>query len=233
MNIETGQRETVGPLPRHDVRAAVRDRAASKIIMSLSEGASSNLYTMDLASQANHAAYRLIWRSTPRRPIRQTDRGFASNPIAAARSRSTSCRHPAAARSESRSARAATRRRSGRRRAISSPSPSRPRAKAIWSSVSLKPDGSDERILTEGFHNEGPDLGAERPIPHVLPGSRRRGPAAHLHDRRVRPTGIPGADAGRRVRSSLESAARKLNRWELFAPSNSGRRLRSGCWRSR
>ena len=39
----------------------------------------------------------------------------------------------------------------------------------------MRPDGSGERTLTEGFHNEGPDLGAERARAGVLPrGPRRR-----------------------------------------------------------
>ena len=47
-----------------------------------------------------------------------------------------------------------TRRRSGRRAATSSPSPSR-RGGQFAIGI-MKPDGSGERILTEGFHNEGP-----------------------------------------------------------------------------
>ena len=38
----------------------------------------------------------------------------------------------------------------------------------------MKPDGSGERILTEGFHNEGPTLVAERPRADVLPRSGRQ-----------------------------------------------------------
>ncbi len=37
----------------------------------------------------------------------------------------------------------------------------------------MKPDGSGERLLTEGFHNEGPTWAPERPVHHVLPRSGR------------------------------------------------------------
>ncbi len=59
----------------------------------------------------------------------------------------------------------------------------------------MKPDGSGERILTEGFHNEGPTW-----APNGLflmffrdRGQRRR--VADVHDGRVRPGRVRRADA--------------------------------------
>ena len=70
----------------------------------------------------------------------------------------------------------------------------------------MKPDGSGERILTEGFHNEGPTFA---PNGRVLmffrdPGGSR--PVA-LYDRHHRPQRAAGADAGLRVGSGLVAAA--------------------------
>ena len=70
----------------------------------------------------------------------------------------------------------------------------------------MQPDGSGERILTEGYHNEGPDLGAERTRDHVLPRSRRERRAGALHRRRDRPQRATVEDAELRVRSGLVAA---------------------------
>ena len=50
----------------------------------------------------------------------------------------------------------------------------------------MKTDGSGERILTAGYHNEGTDLCAERPRRDVLPRSRRQRRAVAVHRRRLR-----------------------------------------------
>ena len=153
LNIETGQREIVGNFP--GMTFAPRfSPDGQRVIMSLQQGGNSNLFVMDLRSQGDHAADPDARRSTPRRPIRRTARASASNPIAAARSRSTSWPRTAAPRSASASARAPIRRRSGRRAATPSPSPSSGGGR--FAIGIMKPDGSGERILTEGFHNEGP-----------------------------------------------------------------------------
>ena len=60
----------------------------------------------------------------------------------------------------------------------------------------MKPDGSGERILTEGFHNEGPTWA---PNGRVLmffrdPGGNA-GPSLY-HGRRHRPQRAAGSDAG-------------------------------------
>ena len=82
----------------------------------------------------------------------------------------------------------------------------------------MKPDGSDERILTEGFHNEGPDVGAQRAVRHVLPRSRWHGRLEDLHDRRLRPPGIPGADPELRLGPGVEPAARGVIGTRSFSP---------------
>ena len=68
----------------------------------------------------------------------------------------------------------------------------------------MKPDGSGERLLTSGYHNEGPTFA---PNGRVLmffrdPGG---GPLA-LYDRRHRPQRAEGPDAELRVRSGLVAA---------------------------
>jgi Tol biopolymer transport system component len=50
----------------------------------------------------------------------------------------------------------------------------------------MKTDGSGERILTSGFHNEGPDLRAERPGRDVLPRARRQRRTVALYGRYLR-----------------------------------------------
>ena len=69
----------------------------------------------------------------------------------------------------------------------------------------MKPDGSGERLLTSGYHNEGPTFA---PNGRVLmffrdPGGR----ADPVHDRRHRPQRAEDPDAGLRVRSGLVAAA--------------------------
>ena len=48
----------------------------------------------------------------------------------------------------------------------------------------MKPDGSGERILTEGFHNEGPTFAPNGRVRDVLPrsGRQRRGPSLYTVD---------------------------------------------------
>jgi hypothetical protein len=43
----------------------------------------------------------------------------------------------------------------------------------------MKPDGSCERILTSGYHNEGPTFAPNGRVVDVLPGSRASGPALY------------------------------------------------------
>ena len=85
----------------------------------------------------------------------------------------------------------------------------------------MKPDGSGERILTEGFHNEGPTWAPERPLPDVLPRCGRQLRRADVHGRHHRTRRGAGADAVLRVRPGLVAAA------ELSAVGGAGRRSAS------
>ena len=68
----------------------------------------------------------------------------------------------------------------------------------------LKPDGSGERILTEGFHNEGPTFA---PNGRVIMFFRDLGTGpVSVHDRHHRPQRIEGTDAELRLRSGLVAA---------------------------
>ena len=124
-----------------------------RVIMSLQEGGNSDLFVLDLRSKQKT---QLTTAGDRHRAVL-----FAGRHAHLLRKRSR--RLPADLRHELRtagrpsasaSARATTRRRCGRRAATSSPSPSS--AGGNFAIGIMKPDGSGERILTEGFHNEGP-----------------------------------------------------------------------------
>ena len=68
----------------------------------------------------------------------------------------------------------------------------------------MKPDGSGERLLTSGYHNEGPTFA---PNGRVVMFFRDQGggPIA-LHDRRNRPERAAHSNAGFRLRSGLVAA---------------------------
>jgi TolB protein len=152
MNIETGQRETVGDFP--GMTFAPRFGPGGKsIVMSLSEGAASNLYKMDLAS---------------RQTTRLTDSSAIDTSPSYAPDGSRICFESDRGGTQqiyvmSADGGGATRISFGDGR-YSTP---------VWSPKGdfiaftkqgsggfgigvMKPDGSGERILTEGFHNEGP-----------------------------------------------------------------------------
>ena len=84
----------------------------------------------------------------------------------------------------------------------------------------MRPDGSGERILTEGYPQRGADLGPQRPRAHVLPREpgRRRRPEALFHrpDRLQR---AAGADAGLRLRSGVVAVAKLNAALPRFNPS--------------
>ena len=70
----------------------------------------------------------------------------------------------------------------------------------------MKPDGSGERMLTEGFHNEGPTWSPNGRVIMFFrdPGGERAGA---LHGRRHRPQRAARADAELRLRPGLVAAA--------------------------
>jgi TolB protein len=153
LNIETGQRETVGNFP--GMTFAPRfSPDGQKIVMSLSQGASSNLYAMDLRSRtttrlSDSAAIDTSPSFSPdgSQIVFESDRG-GSQQIYVMSSGGGGARRISF----------------GEGGRYSTP---------VWSPKGdyiaftkqgsgsfaigvMKPDGSGERILTEGFHNEGP-----------------------------------------------------------------------------
>ena len=125
-----------------------------RVIMSLQEGCNADIYIMDSALEAT---------------TRLTDTPAIDTSPSYSPDGSQICfksdrggqpqiyvmRRPAARRTASASAPAATPRRSGAaRRLIAFTKQSAP----TFAIGVMKPDGSGERILTEGFHNEGPTL---------------------------------------------------------------------------
>ena len=153
MNIESRQREVVGNFP--GMTFAPRfSPDGQNIVMSLSQGTSSTLYAMDLRT-----------RSTTRLTDSAADRHvavfFAGR--LADRVRIRPRRHAA----DLRDGRAGRRRRAhlvrrGARYSTPVWSPKgdliafTKQSKGQFGIGVMKPDGSGERILTEGFHNEGP-----------------------------------------------------------------------------
>ena len=152
-NIETGQREIVGNFP--GMTFAPRfSPDGQRVIMSLQQGGNSNLFVMDLRSKLDHAP----------------DRHAGDRHLAVL----LAGRHPHLLRIRSRR-QAADLCDGGdrRRRRSASPSANATYSTPVWSprgdyiaftrqgggqfSIGvMKPDGSGERILTSGYHNEGP-----------------------------------------------------------------------------
>jgi TolB protein len=153
LNIETGQRETVGNFP--GMTFAPRfSPDGQKVVMSLAQGSSSNLYAMDLRSRtttrlSDSAAIDTSPSFSPdgSQIVFESDRGGAQQIYVM-----------------SSSGGGAKRISFGEGGRYSTP---------VWSPKGdfiaftkqsggsfaigvMKPDGSGERILTEGFHNEGP-----------------------------------------------------------------------------
>ena len=153
LNIETGQREIVGNFPGMSFSPRFSPDG-QRVIMSLQEGIELQHLRHGSALQGDDAADRHAGDRHRAVLFAGRQRRSASSPIAAAIRRSTSWRRPEGRRSASASAKAAIRRRCGRRAATTSPSPSQAGGK--FAIGVMKPDGSGERILTEGFHNEGP-----------------------------------------------------------------------------
>ena len=71
----------------------------------------------------------------------------------------------------------------------------------------MKPDGTGERILTTGFHNEGPTWAPNGRVLMFF-SSKPGGGAASLHGRPDRAQPAPGSDARGRIRSGMVAAAR-------------------------
>ena len=60
----------------------------------------------------------------------------------------------------------------------------------------MKPDGSGERIITEGYHNEGPTFAPNGLFVMFFRDPGGEGGRQDLHGRHFRPRRVPGADPG-------------------------------------
>jgi TolB protein len=152
LNIETGQREVVGNFP--GMTFAPRfSPDGQKIIMSLSRGSSTNLYTMDLRSRTttrltdtNAIDTSPSYSPTGAEIVFESDRGGSQQLYV------TSAHGGSARRISFGTGRYST--------PVWSPKGDyiafTKQSNGSFGIGVMKPDGSGERILTEGFHNEGP-----------------------------------------------------------------------------
>ena len=203
LDIETGQRQNVGNFPGMTFSPRFSPDGA-KVIMSLSKGSNSNLYVMNIAS---------------RNATRLTDDGSIDT---------SPCYSPDGSQITFESDRGGSQQiyvmGGGRRQR----QPDLLRGRALFDTGLvatrgdyiaftkqkggqfgigiMKPDGSGEKILTEGFPQRGPHLGAERALSHVFPRPRQRCRLADLHDGSLRARRVSRADAGRRLGSGLGTA---------------------------
>ena len=153
LNIETGQREVVGNFP--GMTFAPRfSPDGQRVIMSLQAGiefqpvrdgsALAPDHAPDADARDRHRA--VLFAGRRAHLFRERSRRLAAN--------LRHGRRPAARRSASASAKARTRRRSGRRAATIIAFTKQ--GGGHFGIGIIKPDGSGERLLTEGYHNEGP-----------------------------------------------------------------------------
>ena len=153
MNIETGQRQAVGSFPGMTFAPRFGPQGR-KIVMSMSENGASNLYAMTIGSKETTRLTddQAIDTSPSYSPdgsqiVFESDRGGTQQVLRHGRRRRRREAHPRSAR--------------GR---YSTPvwSPKgdfvafTKQTKGGFAIGVMKPDGSGERLLTEGFHNEGP-----------------------------------------------------------------------------
>ena len=216
LNIETGQREVVGNFPGMTFAPRFSPNG-DKIVMSLSEGSSSNLYMMDLGSHAttrltNTAAIDTSPSYSPdgSQIVFESDRGGTQQIYVMSASGGE------AKRISFGEGRYSTPAWSPRGDYIAF---TRQKGDAFAIGV-MKPDGSGERILTEGFHNEGPTW-----APNGLylmffrdPGGGSGSQGRHV--RRVRTGGISRSDRFLRLRPVLGTTPQvtfspQAWKWEL------------------
>ena len=201
-NIETGQREIVGNFPGMSFSPRFSPDG-QRIIMSLQQGGNSNLFVMDLRS-----------KSTTRltdTPAIDTSPSYAPDGA------------PLCFESD----------RGGKPQIYVMPATGGPAQRIsfgdgsystpVWSPRGdyiaftkqgggqfaigiMKTDGSGERILTSGYHNEGPTFAPNGRVRDVLPRSRRQRRAVAVHRRHLRAQRIAGADARFRLRPGVVAA---------------------------
>jgi TolB protein len=176
LNIETGQREVVGNFPGMTFSPRFSPDG-KKVIMSLQQGESSNLFVMDLASSTttrltNTAAIDTSPSFSPdgSQIAFESDRGGeeqiyvmpATGGAATRLSFGQGARYSTPVWSPKGDTIAFTRQKNG-----------------LFAIGVMKPDGTGERILTEGFHNEGPTF-APNGLYLMFFRDPEGGPGAHI-----------------------------------------------------
>ena len=203
-NIETGQREIVGNFPGMTFSPRFSPDG-QRVIMSLQQGGNSNLFVMDLRSKATTRLtdtagdrYRAVLFAGRRARICfESDRGGKPQIYVMPASGG-----PA------------------QRISFGDGNYSTP----VWSPRGdyiaftkqgqgkfaigvMKPDGSGERILTEGFHNEGPTFAPNGRVLMFFRDPGGSGGPSLYHDRHHRPQRTEGADARVCLRPGLVAVA--------------------------
>ena len=203
-NIETGQREIVGNFPGMSFSPRFSPDG-QRVIMSLQQGGNSNLFVMDLRSKSTT---RLT--DTP-----AIDTSPSYSPDGTPHLLRIRSRRQAADLRDGRQPAARAQRISFGEGSYSTPVWS-PRGDYIaftkqgggqFAIGIMKPDGSGERILTSGFHNEGPTFAPNGRVADVLPRSRRQWRTVAVHGRYLRSQRTAGTDARFCVRSGVVAAA--------------------------
>ena len=189
LNIETNQREIVGNFPGMTFSPRFSPDG-QRVIMSLQQGSNSNLFVMDLRSTRHYAAdgdrcdrYRALLFARRRAHLFR----IGSRRLAADLRHGGEWRRRAAHQFRRRLVLDAGMVAARRCIAFTKQGGGR------FSIGIMRPDGSGERILTEGFHNEGPTFA---PNGRVLMFFRDRGGRAFaLLGRHHRPQRAEGTDA--------------------------------------
>ena len=211
MNIENSQREVVGNFPGMTFSPRFSPDG-QKIIMSLAQGSTTNLYTMDLRSRTtmrltDTGAIDTAPSYSPdgARIVFESDRGgsqqiyvMGAHGGEAKRISFGGGRYSTPVWSPKGDYIAFTKQNGGN-----------------FAIGVMKIDGSGERILTEGFHNEGPTWAPNGLFLMFFREFLRRRRTENPHGRRLRPFGDSGADARLCKRSRLGSAA-GLSKGALF-----------------
>ena len=201
LNIETGQREIVGNFP--GMTFAPRfSPDGQRVIMSLQQGGNSNLFVMDLRSKATTRLTDTpaidtspCYSPDGTRICFECDRGGYAADLCDGGGRRPGAAHQLRRGASFDAGLVAARRLHRLHQA----------GRGQFSIGIIKPDGSGERILTAGFHNEGPTFAPNGRVIMFFrdPGS---GPRS-FHDRHHRPQRAEGADAELRLRPGLVAAA--------------------------
>ena len=191
LNIETGQREIVGNFP--GMTFAPRfSPDGQRVIMSLQQGSNSNMFVMDLRSK----------QTTRLTDTPAIDTAPSYSPDGSADLLRKRPRRLAADLRDGGERRGGTAHQLRRGALFDAGVVAarrlhrlhRPRSAGSFAIGIMKPDGSGERILTEGFHNEGPTFAPNGRVLMFFRDPGGNGPFA-LYGRHHRPQRAAGADA--------------------------------------